>query len=192
MHSEQIAATLDVIEVLDTLEVPYMIGGSLASAVHGVTRATLDTDLIAELEAKHARPLVQALQDRFYIDLDAVQEAIRQRRSFNLIHLDSMFKIDIFVSKRRPFDQSRFSRRTAHIVAIDPEEKAYISTAEDTILIKLEWYRLGDEISERQWRDVLGMLKIQADQLDLAYLRRWATALGVADLLEKAIIEAKE
>ncbi len=96
MASEQISATLQVIHSLEKLGVPYLIGGSLASAVHGVARATLDTDLITELQPHHAQPLVEALQDRFYIDLDAVRQAIRQQRSFNLIHLDSMFKIDVF------------------------------------------------------------------------------------------------
>lgn len=192
MASEQILATLQVIHTLEALGVPYLIGGSLASAVHGVARATLDTDLITELQPHHAQLLVEALQDRFYIDLDAVQQAIRQQRSFNLIHLESMFKIDVFVSKQRPFDQARFSRRTAYVVAANPDRTAYISTSEDTILIKLEWYRLGGETSERQWRDVLGMLKIQQSQLDQAYLQHWAAELGVADLLAKALAEAQE
>jgi len=190
MASEQISATLQVIHSLEKLGVPYLIGGSLASAVHGVARATLDTDLITELQPHHAQPLVEALQDRFYIDLDAVRQAIRQQRSFNLIHLGSMFKIDVFVSKRRPFDQARFSRRVAYVVATNPDQTAYISTTEDTILIKLEWYRLGGETSERQWRDVLGMLKIQQVLLDQTYLQHWATELGVADLLTKAMVEA--
>ena len=116
MASEQISATLQVIHSLEKLGVPYLIGGSLASAVHGVARATLDTDLITELQPHHAQPLVEALQDRFYIDLDAVRQAIRQQRSFNLIHLESMFKIDVFVSRRRPFDQAHFSRRVAYVV----------------------------------------------------------------------------
>ncbi len=191
MPSEQITATLQVIQTLETLGVPYLIGGSLASAVHGVARATLDTDLITELQSQHAQPLVEALQDAFYIDLNAVRQAIQQQSSFNLIHLDSMFKIDVFVSKRRPFDQARFSRRAAYIVATNPDQTAYVSAVEDTILVKLEWYRLGGEVSGRQWRDVLGMIKVQQAQLDRAYLQRWATDLGVADLLEKALTEAK-
>jgi len=187
MLAEPVAVTLLVTHTLETLGVPYLIGGSLASALHGVVRTTLDTDLVAELRSEHVAPLIQALGTTFYIDVEAAHDAIRRRSSFNLIHLETMFKVDIFVSKQRPFEQAQFTRRTAQIVATAPEQTAYIASAEDTILTKLEWYRLGGEMSERQWRDVLGIIQVQADRLDLDYLSHWAVELGVADLLEKVL-----
>lgn len=187
MSTEPVTVTLLVINALQKLGVPYLIGGSLASTLHGVVRTTLDTDIVAELRLEHVTPLVEILESIFYIDDQAVHEAIQRQSSFNLIHLETMFKVDIFVSKQRPFDQAQFARRTAQIIATNPDQSAYIATAEDTILTKLEWYRLGGEVSERQWRDVLGVLKVQGNRLDLAYLRHWALELRVTDLLEKAL-----
>jgi len=190
MLSEPVAVTLLVIEALDTLGAPYLIGGSLASTVHGVARATLDTDLVADLRLEHAEQLAQALSDAFYVDAESIRDAIRHRSSFNVIHLETMFKVDVFARKQRPFDQAQFERRVAQVVATDPERTAYVASPEDTVLTKLEWYRMGGEVSDRQWRDVLGVLKVQGERLDLAYLRHWATALGVADLLEQALVQA--
>jgi hypothetical protein len=179
MPNEPIAVTLLVIDALDALGVPYLIGGSLASAVHGVLRATLDTDLVA-----------RALGGTFYVDAESIREAVLHRRSFNIIHLETMFKVDVFVVKERSFHHSQMERRMAQVIATDPDRTAYVATAEDTILAKLEWYRTGGDVSERQWRDVLGVMKVQADRLDLAYLRQWAAQLNVSDLLERAIKEA--
>ena len=187
MLPEPVAVTLLVIEALEGLGVPYLIGGSLASAVHGVARATVDADLVADLRPEHAEPLAQALGEAFYADVEAIRDAIHHRSSFNIIHLETMFKVDVFVHKQRPYDQVQFQRRVAQMIATDPERTAYVASAEDTVLTKLEWYRMGGEVSGRQWRDVLGVLKVQGERLDLAYLRRWATALGIADLLEKAL-----
>lgn len=190
MPNEPIAVTLLVIDALDALGVPYLIGGSLASAVHGVLRATLDTDLVADLRLEHAEPLARALGGTFYVDAESIREAVLHQRSFNVIHLETMFKVDVFVVKKRPFHHSQMERRMAQVIATDPDRTAYVATAEDTILAKLEWYRLGGDVSEQQWRDVLGVMKVQTDRLDLAYLRQWAAQLNISDLLERAIKEA--
>jgi len=143
MPAEPLAVTLLVIDALERLGVPYLIGGSLASAVHGVARATLDADVVADLRPEHAAPLARALDEAFYVDVEAIRDAVRRRSSFNVIHLETMFKVDVFVSRRRPFDRAQFERRQAQVVATDPEREAYVASAEDTVLTKLEWYRQG-------------------------------------------------
>ena len=190
MIPEPIAVIKLVTDVLEQLGVSYLIGGSFASTVHGELRTTLDIDLVADLHTEHVAPLVQALEAAFYVDAGMIQDAIARQGSFNLIHLETMFKVDVFIPKSRAFDQQQLQRRARYVVAMEPEYVVYVATAEDTILAKLEWYRLGGSVSERQWRDVLGVLQVQAARLDLAYLRRWAATLGIADLLERALSEA--
>lgn len=185
MTAEPIAVTLRVIEALEALHVRYFIGGSLASTLHGEPRATLDSDLVTELRPRHAEPLVQMLQGEFYVSEAAVHLAIRDRRSFNLVHLTTMFKVGVFVSKDRAFGSAQLEHATPQLVATNPDRYANVASAEDTILAKLEWYRQGGEVSQRQWQDVLGILRVQGERLDWDYLRCLATVLGVEDLMER-------
>lgn len=191
MLPEPIAVTLLVVDALEQVGATYVIGGSLASTIHGVVRTTLDTDILADLTLRQAQPFAGLLASAFYLDLDAIRHAIRQRSSFNVIHLATMFKVDIFIPKERPFDQQQLARRQSWIVDPDSGRTIYVATPEDTVLAKLVWYRLGDEVSDRQWRDVLGVLAVQGDRLDFNYMRQWASSLGVSDLLERAMKEVE-
>jgi hypothetical protein len=191
MLAEPLAITLLVIDIFEELGVPYLIGGSLASALHGTARSTLDADLVADLQIEQVMPLVKMLQKEFYIDDRMIQDAIQHQSSFNVIHLATMFKVDVFVTKHRRFDQMVFQRRQLQVISNDPERKAYVTTAEDIILAKLEWYQMGGEVSDQQWRDILGVLKVQAGRLDLKYLSQWAAELKVADLLQRAMKESE-
>ena len=189
--SELVKSLLPVVDQLDRLGVRYCIGGSVASSIHGAARSTLDVDLGAELDEAAALRLVASLQNEFYVSKQAVVEAVRRRSCFNLIHLATSFKVDIFVSKGRPFDRSVQDRAVRDQIGEGGLLAAPIATAEDIILLKLEWYRLGDEASERQWNDLTAVAKLQAGQLEHGYLRYWAKELGVADLAERLLSEVE-
>jgi hypothetical protein len=189
MLPEPLAVTLQVIDALEQVGARYVIGGSLASTIHGVVRTTLDTDILADLSLRQARPFADLLTGAFYLDLDSIRHAIRQRSSFNLIHLATMFKVDVFIPKGLPFDEQELDRRQLWIADPDSGRTIYVATPEDTVLAKLAWCRQGDEMADRQWRDILGVLAVQDDRLDLPYMHRWAASLGVSDLLERALGE---
>ena len=146
--------------------------------------------IVAALTIKDVTQLVHGLDDEFYADADMIRTAVVNRSSFNLIHRTTMFKVDIFVVGDRQFDRRQLERRRLQVLD-PPDGKAFIASAEDVILAKLDWYRQGGEVSERQWDDVQGILDVQGARLDVAYLRRWAADLGVADLLDRALRDAK-
>jgi len=181
--------TLLVTNTLEEIGVPYLIGGSLASITHGVIRNTLDADLVADIQPDQISRFANALKAQFYVDPLSILDAIQHRSSFNLIHLATMFKVDVFLPKRRSFDRMQLERRSREVILDEPERTAWVTSAEDIILAKLEWFRMGEEVSERQWRDVLGVMKTQGARLDEDYLRHWADELGVLDLLERAFGE---
>ncbi len=191
MLTDPIQVMLLVVESMEKLGIPYLIGGSLASSIHGIARATRDADIIADIQEKHAEVLADPLKDRFYVDTEMIKEAIRRRSFFNLIHLDSMFKIDVYILKQDAFSKEEFKRRKRVVVNLSPEKTAYVATPEDTILSKLEWFRMGGEVSDRQWNDVLGILKVQRGRLDMDYLQRWARELNLADLFKRSLEEAE-
>lgn len=186
MPIDAISVTLLVTSCLEKLEVSYFIGGSMASTLYGMVRTTQDSDIIADLQINHVPGLLNELRDHFYIDEMMVIDAIQQRSSFNIIHRSSMFKVDIFLPSDSYFSNMQFSRAKQEVISSDPELKAWVTSPEDILLAKLSWYRLGGEVSERQWRDVIGILKVQKDILDYDYLENMAQILNLTELFSKA------
>jgi hypothetical protein len=176
--------------ILERLSIAYAIGGSLASSTYGAVRFTEDADITVEPFDKQAEEFFESLQSNYYISKEAMYQALKQRTSLNVIHLESAFKIDVFVSGNSAYERQVMSRRKATKLSGSPHKSFSVVSPEDIVLLKLQWYQAGGLSSQHQWDDVLGVLRVQADALDFEYLRRWAGKLEIDKLLEKAISEA--
>lgn len=178
-------------EVLNRLEIEYFIGGSFASTIHGLPRATRDVDFIADFKAEHIAPFVAALEAEFYLDATTIRSAITQQRSFNVIHLDTMFKADVFVLAASKWANNQLQRRELKPISAEGvSHVVWTCTAEDIVLQKLLWFEKGGRVSRQQWDDILGVLKVNSSSLDFEYLRQWGAELGIASLLQEVLTEA--
>lgn len=181
-----------VVSVLEQQQIKYVLVGSFASSIHGMYRSTADIDIVADLKSEQVIPLLDALRGSFYVDEHAVREAIDRQQSFNAIHFDSVFKVDIFIPKSDEFSKKQIERREPRAIAPELDQTIYVATAEDTILAKLRWYKAGGHVSTNQWTDVVGIIGASATKLDIDYLQEWANKLGLTILLETAIRESKD
>ena len=180
-----------VTNLFEALQIRYVLVGSFASSLHGLYRATADIDILADIRSEHVEQLHTALQEAFYVDDIAMRRAIDRGGSFNAIHLESVFKVDVFVASRDEFAEEQLNRRLLRRLSADQSNEVYVATAEDTILAKLRWYRMGDESSNNQWKDILGILGLLGNELDKDYLGAWSERLGISYLLQRAMDEVK-
>ena len=187
MPAEPIRILLQVSRILDHLAIPYLTCGSIASSILGIPRATQDIDMVIDLPPAKVADFVTAFQVEFYIDSAAVMRAVQRSASFNAVHFETVQKIDFFLKQPNDYAAEEMRRRFAVAVDETESERVFIASPEDVILQKLVWYKLGSQISERQWNDILGVIKVQGDRLDLNYLGKWAGTLAVADLVDQAL-----
>lgn len=188
-YNDLIAALSPVSNALSRLGIRHYVGGSVASSFHGASRSTMDVDLVAEMTESHVSTFLSSFTRDFYVSGAAVLDSIRRKSCFNLIHLPTSFKVDVFVSRGRSFDVNAMNRATREFLGDDHLLEIHISTPEDSIISKLEWYRKSDETSERQWNDVSRLLKLLGDAADMEYLVASAESVGVRDLLIRLISE---
>lgn len=177
-----------LIAALRDLDIRFLIGGSVASSAHGVSRSTMDVDILAAVELRHLDALVDALGAQFYLDRIEMREAIEAHRSFNLIHQATSFKYDLFPA-RSAFEMSELDRaRDLEFDFFGDRIRCPVASIEDILVAKLDWYKRGGCVSERQWNDIRGLVSA-GNALDRAYAEKWASWLGVSDLLRRALEE---
>ena len=174
---------------LTALGIRFLVGGSLASSAHGVARATFDGDLVALIFPPQAKLLAKALGPGWYAEPEMMRQAIQEGRAFNLIHMGSAMKFDIFPASTE-FHESQLERATATPLRVEGAALCLVATAEDILLAKLQWYRDGGEVSDRQWSDIGGILASNPG-LDWEYVNLWAARLHVTDLLARARADAE-
>jgi hypothetical protein len=167
----------------------YFVGGSLASSFQGEPRATNDIDIVLTMPLGKLSSFVQALGGDFEVDVDMLRDALLHGRSANIFYLPAVLKIDLFGIGPSAYDEAEFSRRRA-VKVRGSGELLVLKSPEDTVLRKLLWYRAGGSISERQWRDVVEVLRISGGDMDAGYLDRWADQLDLSELLQKARTES--
>ena len=179
-----VTAIAPVVATFHRLGVRYFVGGSVASSFHGAIRSTMDVDVVSELPFRLAEAFATSFSTDYYLSEEAIRYAIQRKSCFNLIHLPTASKVDGFVSRGRPFDERSMERAVVHAIGSGQGVAVPIATAEDSIVSKLEWFRLTDETSERQWDDVRRLVELLGDSLDADYMREMADSIGVRDLVD--------
>lgn len=174
----------DVCARLETARIPYMLTGSMAMNYYAQPRMTRDIDIVVALEGADAGKLIASFEPDYFVPEEALKAALREQGMFNLLHLESVVKVDLIVRKQAPYRQTEFARRVQVQL---PGFSAWLVSREDLILSKLAWAK--DAESELQMRDVRNLL---SGKVDLAYLRQWAPALNVSELLETCLRERHE
>jgi len=184
-------STLSVVRAFERLGVRHYVTGSLASSLHGEPRATNDADVVAALSSLHFAPLRRELGDRFYLDQEEFLRAVASHRSFNLVDEVELAKVDVFCVAAEGYQAEALERAVVlELEPGDPFSQVHVASATDVVLSKLRWYQLGGEVSDRQWRDLLGIVRAQGQRLDLAHARRWSGEQGTAPLLDRLLREA--
>lgn len=182
-----VAALAPVAAAFDDQRIRFYVSGSVASSLHGAIRSTMDVDLVCDLCEDQIERFVDVVGDEFYISPSAIRHAVYRKSCFNLIHLPTSYKVDVFVTRGRPFDISSMDRATLQTFGASNAISVPVCTAEDSIISKLEWFRLTNEVSERQWGDVTRLMHLLGDTMDVPYLQQMAESVGIEDLLQRLL-----
>jgi hypothetical protein len=185
---DAVAVAVRVAQAIEAAGGQYFVGGSLASSLQGEPRATNDIDIVLELPIGPIPAVVTALGADFEIDTDMLRDALRSSSSCNIFYLPSVMKVALFGRGSSDYDEAEFARRRP--VSVGSGETLIVKSSEDTVVKKLLWYRQGGGVSDRQWRDVVEVLRVSGPAMDLGYMDGWARRLGLSDLMVRARTES--
>jgi hypothetical protein len=183
-------AAVDAAALFERLGVRYVLSGGVATIVYGEPRSTLDVDFAVHMDAEQARRLLALAGDDFLVSPDSAAEAARSSSMFTMVHTASFVKIDVHVVPRSGIYKEEIERGRWQRLGPDHPDDIRIVTPEDLVLQKLRWYLEAGGVSEKQWRDVLGILKARGHSLDFEYVRKWAPVLGISGVLDRAVVAA--
>jgi hypothetical protein len=181
------ASIIDFFTRLTALDIPYFVGGSVASSAHGSPRQTNDVDIVLRMQRKDVDKFASEFERDYMVSRQSIDETLETYepyRSFQIINFDSLLRVDCFVPLDEPFANSEFERR--QLQDVFPGLRVYVAAPEDIVLRKLLWFELGGKVSDRQWNDIVGVLEIQKGRLDETYLDQWADRLKIRDMLDDA------
>jgi hypothetical protein len=191
MATEFLDVAVLVSEILEGLRIPHVLGGAVASTYYGEWRTTNDVDFAVAMLPRHVEKFLARTEADFIVDPQFVAESVRSQRMFTMIHRRTYIKADLYVRHPRGFFQSQLERARHAPIRRSPAGSAWIPSHEDVVLQKLSWYKAGGCVSDQQWRDVIGVLKVWHDRMDASYMEKWANELDVESLLDAALTEVR-
>lgn len=193
-HSTQ--STADLLDAIVPLsatfeeaEIPYYIQGTVANSLYGMQRATFAVDFVVDLYLEHIDNLQQQLKPFYAIDTQIMRDAVYSQTYFEIVHIESLIKINVLLSQKLDFEKQAHNRIKRHRL-LENSPSVYVASPEDSVLTQLRIYRVEGETADDLWNEILGVLKVQGTSLDFAYLEQWAQKLKIADLLRKGYVDA--
>lgn len=168
-----------VVAALGENKIPYMLTGAIAVNYYGRPRLTHDVDLVVQIQLKDAKKIEKLFEDKFYVAFEGIIDAVKYSTMFNLIHSETGIKVDCWILKHKEYDQLSFSRRRTKTIF---DQEMYISSPEDLIVTKLDWYKQSD--IQKHYEDVIGIFEIQQGKLDIEYIKKWAKRFSFLDIVE--------
>jgi hypothetical protein len=189
LTTDLLDAILPLSVMLEKLQIPYYIQGTIANSFYGMQRATFEVDVVADFYLEQVGDLQEQLKPFYAIDVQVMRDATCLRTYFKVVHIESLIMVKVLLSQMFDFERQMYQRVQHHKLSEDCQPVC-VASPEDIILTQLRQYRIEGESADDQWNEILGVLKVQGTGLDFVYLEQWAQKLEIVDLLRKGYVDA--